>query len=91
MAKIPPPARPAGATNGPATPPPTRPTKGLPPVPAATVGNLDKPEPQSLKPLNFKVPADFHKDFKSYAVGQGITMVELLYEAFAAIKDKRGA
>lgn len=80
MAKVPPPARPAAA----------RPTKGAPPAMTSTVGNLDKPEPLALKPLNFKVPATFHKEFKSYAVAQGVTMVDLLHDAFAALKDKRG-
>lgn len=84
MAKIPPPARPSVPA------PSSRPTKGAPPAPAATLGNLDKPEPRALKPLNFKVAAAFHKEFKSYAVGQGVSMVELLHDAFAALKEKRG-
>ncbi len=51
--------------------PPKRSKKGPPPPIEQTVGNLEKPEPTSLKPLNFKVPAAFHREFKSYAVQHG--------------------
>jgi hypothetical protein len=39
--------------------------------------------------LNFKVTSEFKKEFKGYAVSQGITMVELLKEGFELIKQKR--
>ncbi len=39
--------------------------------------------------LNFKVSTTFKKEFKSYAVNQGITMVELLREGFELSKRKR--
>jgi hypothetical protein len=39
--------------------------------------------------LNFKVTADFKKEFKGYAVSQGITMTELLKEGFELSKQKR--
>jgi hypothetical protein len=73
-------------------PPPTQPKsrKGEPPPLERIPGNLDKPEAGSLKPLNFKVPDDFRKEFKTYAVQQGISMVELLQQAFALIKSQRG-
>jgi predicted HicB family RNase H-like nuclease len=35
-----------------------------------------------LKPLNFRVPATFHKEFKVYASQNGISMVELLERSF---------
>ncbi|MBM7488153.1 hypothetical protein ACVWWI_006295 [Bradyrhizobium sp. USDA 3686] len=40
--------------------------------------------------LNFKVTPEFKKEFKGYAVSQGITMVELLKEGFALSKKRRG-
>jgi hypothetical protein len=39
--------------------------------------------------LNFKVTTQFKKDFKGYAVSQGLTMVELLKEGFELSKQKR--
>lgn len=39
--------------------------------------------------LNFKVTPEFKKEFKGYAVSQGISMVELLKEGFALSKKKR--
>jgi hypothetical protein len=45
---------------------------------------------QSLKPLNFKVPAAFHREFKSYAVQHGMSMLDLLREGFQAVKERRG-
>lgn len=40
--------------------------------------------------LNFKVTAEFKKEFKGYAVSQGISMVDLLKEGFALSKKRRG-
>jgi hypothetical protein len=70
--------------------PPKRSKKGPPPPIEQTVRNLEKPEPTSLKPLNFKVPASFHREFKSYAVQHGMSMLELLREGFEAVKVQRG-
>lgn len=39
--------------------------------------------------INFKVTTEFKKDFKGYAVSQGLTMVELLKEGFDLSKQKR--
>jgi hypothetical protein len=39
--------------------------------------------------LNFKVMTAFKKEFKGYAVSQGMTMVELLKEGFELSKQKR--
>jgi hypothetical protein len=70
--------------------PPRRSKKGAPPPIEKTIGNLEKPEPASLKPLNFKVPAAFHREFKSYAVQHGMSMLDLLREGFQAVKEQRG-
>lgn len=43
----------------------------------------------ALETLNFKVTAGFKRQFKGYAVSQGISMVELLKEGFALSQDKR--
>jgi hypothetical protein len=39
--------------------------------------------------INFKVTTEFKKDFKGYAVSQGLTMVELLKEGYELSKQKR--
>lgn len=48
-----------------------------------------RPAPDDLKTLNFKVPAEFKKAFKGYAVAQGISMLELLREGFELSKTER--
>jgi hypothetical protein len=47
-------------------------------------------EPGSLTPMNFRVSAQFHREFKVYAAQQGMTMVELLQESFHLLKEQRG-
>ena len=42
-----------------------------------------------LETLNFKVTTAFKKEFKGYAVSQGMTMLELLKEGFGLSKQKR--
>ncbi len=47
------------------------------------------PVAEQLETLNFKVPANFKKEFKGYAVSQGVTMIELLKEGFKLSKQGR--
>jgi hypothetical protein len=50
----------------------------------------DKPPSESgAETLNFKVTTEFKKEFKGYAVSQGMTMLELLREGFDLSKRKR--
>ncbi len=39
--------------------------------------------------LNFKVTTEFKREFKGYAVSQGVTMVELLKQGFELSKRER--
>ncbi len=39
--------------------------------------------------LNFKVSQQFKREFKGYAVSQGLSMVELLKEGFELARQKR--
>jgi hypothetical protein len=77
MAKIPPPTKSKG--------------KGTPPPTSATVGNLDKSEPTRLTPLNFKVPAEFRREFKTYAAQHDLSLSKLLQESFRVLKERDGA
>jgi len=49
------------------------------------------PNVASLTPLNFKVPHEFHREFKTFAAQHGKKMVEVLHEAFASLKGKYGS
>ena len=42
-----------------------------------------------VETLNFKVSTEFKKEFKGYAVSQGMTMLELLKEGFGFSKQER--
>lgn len=46
-------------------------------------------DPDKTETLNFKVPTDFKKAFKGYAVAQGMSMVDLLREGFELSKNAR--
>jgi hypothetical protein len=71
--------------------PPPKSKKGEPPKPQQIVANnLDKTDLADLKPLNFKVPAEFHREFKTYAASHGTSMLELLRDGFALLKKQRG-
>jgi hypothetical protein len=49
-----------------------------------------KAEVTVLTPLNFKVPPEFHRDFKTFAAQHCKKMVEVLQEAFALLKEANG-
>ncbi len=46
-------------------------------------------EPEKGVSLNFKVSPEFKKQFKGFAVAQGISMTDLLKEGFTLSKKKR--
>ena len=62
--------------------PPVRNTKGEPPPQNRPSQNLTKPNPEKVAHLNFRVPAGFHQEFKTYAASHGVSMVDLLEHAF---------
>jgi len=51
--------------------------------------NKDLPNSAGTETLNFKVTAQFKREFKGYAVSQGMSMVELLKEGFELARQKR--
>jgi hypothetical protein len=73
-------------------PPPPRKIadKGEPPERIETRENLTKPEPGNMVALNFRVPAEFKKDFKVAAATAGITQSELLAQAYKLWNQKHG-
>ena len=51
-------------------------------------GSSEGSVPESGKEsLNFKVSPEFKKEFKGFAVSEGITMTDLLKEGFALSKE----
>jgi hypothetical protein len=62
--------------------PPKGKSKGAPPSKNSIKNNIDKPEPSTIVALNFRVSADFKKDFKIAAATAGITQSELLQKTF---------
>lgn len=52
------------------------------------VRKTTKPDAARATPLNFKVPADFRREFKTYAAQHNKKLNQLLYESFAALKAK---
>jgi hypothetical protein len=73
-------------TNTPS--PPTK--KGEPPTRDETRRNLSKPQPAKIVALNFRVPAEFKKEFKIASATNGITQSELLQQAFEEWKKRHG-
>ena len=47
-----------------------------------------EPEPARDTPLNFKVSAEFRREFKIFAAQNNKKLYQLLYESFAALKSK---
>ncbi|MCP9237900.1 hypothetical protein [Lewinella sp. JB7] len=66
--------------------PTRRSTKGVPPKMEETSRNLAKPSTTEQAPLNFKVDAEFKKQYKLYALEHGISMVDLLKASFEAYR-----
>lgn len=57
--------------------------------PNDAMNSIGRSSAEKLETLNFKVPVDFKKAFKGYAVAQGMTMVDLLREGFELSKTSR--
>jgi len=50
---------------------------------------LTKQGTAGLTPMNFRVSAQFHREFKLYAVQHGMSMVDLLQKSFRLMKERR--
>lgn len=56
---------------------------------AAATQESSKKEAEKSASLSFKVSSDFKKEFKGFAVSEGISMTDLLKEGFALSLKKR--
>jgi hypothetical protein len=61
--------------------------KSRKPLPQSA-GEDDRLDAAKSMPLNFKVPADFRREFKTYAAQHNMKLNQLLFESFAALKAK---
>ncbi|MCF8243864.1 MAG: hypothetical protein K9J37_01890 [Saprospiraceae bacterium] len=68
---------------------PTTNRKGAPPPEFEARINLSRNSDQDLRPLNFKVPAAFKREFKAYANEMDMSMVSLLVTCFEHYKSTR--
>ena len=50
------------------------------------VENTSKQEKEELKPLNFKVPASFKKEYRQFALDNDLTLVALLKLSYETYK-----
>ncbi len=66
---------------------------------ATSMKKLSRNVPQSARepgkrtaanstPLNFKVPEEFRREFKTYAAQHNMKLNQVLFDAFAALKEK---
>ena len=62
--------------------------KGEPPVRTQTRQNLAKANTGELKDLNFKVPAEFKKEFQQLALDEDKNGKELLMDMFRFYKNR---
>ncbi len=77
------------ATKGSAAPAPDMPTRAAPPAPTPAVPTKERPQSEPIEPLNFKVPARFRREFKTYAAAHGMKLNELLQRSFEAYRQQQ--
>lgn len=58
------------------------------PTTKVTTLNTNKRDASQLVDLNFKVSAEFHREFKIYAASNDMTMKDVVVAAFEALKEK---
>lgn len=58
-----------------------KPSKGAVPTMEEASNNLGD-IPERIKPMSFKLPESFNKEFKQFALDHGISLTELLKRSF---------
>jgi hypothetical protein len=53
------------------------------------VADLERPDPAEMMNLNFKVTAEFKREFRMYAAAHHLSLVQVLYQAFEALRVQR--
>jgi hypothetical protein len=65
-------------------------TAAAPPPPVASQQREERAGHAALKPLNFRIPADFRRAFKTYAARHDLKLNELLLRCFDAYRVQQG-
>lgn len=80
------------AVKGAAAPTPDMPGRGAAPTASAdrTARPTEREGEGGLSPLNFRVPASFRREFKTYAAHHDLKLNELLRRSFAAYRKVQG-
>jgi hypothetical protein len=76
------------AIKGSAAPAPDMPTRAALARPAPAT--KERTPSENIEPLNFKVPAHFRREFKTYAAAHGMKLNELLQRTFEAYRKQQG-
>lgn len=76
------------AIKGSAAPAPDMPARAAPALPAPPA--KEPPQGEIIEPLNFKIPANFRREFKTYAAAHGMKLNELLQRSFKAYRQQQG-
>jgi len=72
-------------------PPAPRREREAPPPLEETPRNLEKTPPHATETLNFKVTAEFKREYKVYAASRDKSMIKVLQESFGLYKQKHGS
>lgn len=84
------------AIKGSAIPAPDMPGRILPASAAGTSGDAVEVQPsrgrvgEELTPLNFRIPASFRREFKTYAATHDFKLNELLRRCFESYRKTQG-
>jgi hypothetical protein len=78
------------AVKGAASPAADMPTRAARPVAAATTSKQSGEGKEELLPLNFRIPASFRREFKTYAARHDMKLNELLRECFDTYRRAKG-
>ena len=57
------------------------------PAPIKRTPNIEVRQQEELKPLNFKVPASFKKEYKQFALDNALSLVDILKLSFKKYKE----
>lgn len=78
------------AIKGSAAPALDMPTRAAMPAPTPAPATKERLEGEATEPLNFKIPARFRREFKTYAASHGMKLNELLQRSFEAYRQQQG-
>jgi len=65
-------------------------SKGMPPLPAASSGNLTKPPSGQKVPLQLKISPELRREFRAYAAERDLELSELFNAVWAFYREHHG-